>query len=187
MNKTIEPTKTVVHSRGKVIDVYDGLFSHHEQIQFSDFIKKSFFKIDGYDQNALPLEMQLHSQYSFEDTLSMGFTSHPAYFALDEKYGLSGMEIVQSRVNLTTPSEKNRVHTDNTGITILYYANMEWDTSWGGHTLFMDDSLQDAEFTCLYKSGRVIVFDGSIPHMIMTPSNICPTYRTTFAIQYRSV
>lgn len=184
MNKNITPSYSVKHSANRVIDVYDGLFTHHEVLQFFGFIRKSVFTVDGYDQNAMPLEMQFHSKFSWEDTLAMGFTNHNAYFSLDERYGLSQMEVVQSRVNLTTPSEKNRVHTDNKGITIVYYANPSWEIDWGGHTLFMDDQMQEAEFTCLCKAGRLVIFDGSIPHMIMTPSNICPTYRTTFAIQF---
>ena len=49
----------------------------------------------------------------------------------------------------------------------------------------MDDLLQEAEYTCIYKPGRVVIFDGTIPHMIMNESSLCPDYRLTFAIQWR--
>ena len=93
---------------------------------------------------------------------------------------------MQCRINLSAPHQKNRIHTDEDALTLVYYVNPKWDFTWGGHTLFMDDLLQEAEYTCIYKPGRVVIFDGTIPHMIMNESSLCPDYRLTFAIQWKT-
>ena len=177
-------TKTPKHSSNKILDVYDNIFTYAEINRLADFISNSFFKIDGTDRYSIPLEMQTYSPYSEEDVLNMGFYNTNAFKHLSEKYQLQEMTCVRRRVNLTTPSEKNRPHIDANGLSLLYYANPVWEVAWGGHTLFMNDLLTDAEYTCLCRPNRLIVFDGTIPHMILTPSNLCPTFRTSFILQY---
>lgn len=173
------------HSSGKTLDVYDNIFSYEEVESFARFIKNSQFRIDGNDTYDMPLEMQTYSPYNHQDVWNMGFYNTEAYKCIHKRYNLDNMDCASIRINLTTPSERNRVHIDSRGLTLLYYANPVWEIDWGGHTLFMNDTMTDAEYTCLCKPSRLIVFDGTIPHMILTPSSLCPTYRTSFAIQYR--
>nr|BAR30208.1 prolyl hydroxylase homologue [uncultured Mediterranean phage uvMED] len=181
----IVPKKEVKHSTGKIIDVYDDLFSYRDVLGYWKFITRSLYMIDEPDNFAMPLELKFYSLYSWDDTKLLGFTNHPSFLKLDEKYNFSQYQLVQCRINLSTPHQKNRIHTDEDGLTLVYYVNPKWDFTWGGHTLFMDDLLQEAEYTCIYKPGRVVIFDGTIPHMIMNESSLCPDYRLTFAIQWR--
>ena len=156
-------------------------------IQMAEFIKNSYFRTNGQDhKNYDDPAQQIFSSFTKEDLMSMGMMEYVGFKFLDEKYSLFSEKLEQIRINLSTPAERNFVHTDNiTGKTFLYYVNLEWRVEWGGHTLFMDDNIQDAVYTCLYKPGRAVVFDGSTPHMIMTPSVFCPVNRYTFALQTR--
>lgn len=172
----------------KLIDVYDDLFTHHEKTAFLEFIKNSFFQTSGTDNPSVYGNVeQIYSRYTLDDAASMGFLNSPQVVSLYKKYDLNSHRLHQIRVNLTTNSEKNLIHTDRKGLTLLYYANVDWKIEWGGHTLFMDDNLENVEFVALYKPGRVVVFDGTIPHMIMTPSNLCPTNRYSFVMQFEKI
>jgi len=169
----------------KLIDLHDDLFSHFEKTMFFQFIKNSFYKPSGSDNSSIYGNIeQLYSQYTTHDATEMGFLESPQVIKLFKNYELNKYTLKQIRVNLTTNSEKNLIHTDCKGLTFLYYANLDWKLEWGGHTLFMDGNLENVEFVSLYKPGRIVVFDGTIPHMIMTPSNLCPTNRYTFVMQF---
>ena len=172
-------------SETKILDIHDNLFSFHERTQFYNFLRQSFYKTTGGDiYMANNNSEQLFSPFIETDVREMGFLDTDGYKNLCDKYNLTSMKVVQYRVNLSTVCDKNYIHIDNKGLTLLYFSNLNWEVSWGGHTLFMDDHLTEAKYTCLNKPGRVAVFDGSIPHMIMTPSFVCPEFRYSFVIQY---
>jgi hypothetical protein len=67
---------------------------------------------------------------------------------------------------------------------VLYYVNLEWQDGWHGETLFYDESLKNIVFASPYIPGRIVVFDGSIPHTIRPQSYIASHYRFTFALIY---
>lgn len=178
-------SKTISFENNRSIDVYDDLFNFAEMSYWNAFVKGSLFKTTGQDVVSYKTSaQQLHSTYSMEDVTKMGFIDSEGFKFLDQKYNFTSKKIHALRVNLSTPAERNLVHTDGVvGKTLIYYVNLDWELEWGGHTLFMDDTLNDVKYTCLYKPGRVVVFDASIPHMIMTPSVFCPINRYTFVIQ----
>jgi hypothetical protein len=181
--------KQIVLNDKRVIDVYDDVFLFAEVIAYEKFIKNSLFTTTGFDRVGYKnTNSQINSKYSIEDFNHMGMLNSEGFQFLNAKHNLfnfnDSSDIQQIRVNLSTPAEANYAHTDFlNGKTFIYYACSEWEVQWGGHTLFLDEQLQDAEYACLYKPGRVVVFDGSIPHMIMTPSVLCPVNRFTFVIQ----
>lgn len=180
-------TKQYVTKSGKFIDVYDDVFDYNDIFTFYMKMVQSKFLCTGSDGKGFTNRNgQIFAQYDHADLLDIGFLSNDAMKSFYDKYDLYGRNLKQVRVNLSTPAEYNNIHTDQDGVTLLYYANTEWNVDWGGHTLFMNENLSDAEMTCLYKTGRVVVFDGSIPHMIMTPSIACPVNRFTLAFQFAS-
>jgi len=172
--------KIINLSGGKSISLYENVFSYQERSNLYTFFKESLYRpVSGDIYN----EEQLFSAYSVLDVENSGIKSMSGFKEICDKFNIFEKQLKQVRVNLTTPFEKNKIHADGFGITLLYYANLEWRVDWGGHTLFLDDSLQEAEFVSIYKPNKVVVFDGSIPHMIMTPSNLCPCLRYSFVIQ----
>lgn len=174
----------------KLIKVYDNMFSYNERYKFFHYIKNSYFKTEGSDgADAIQHDNihQIFSNYSTDDVDKMGFSQTDFFQSVAEEYNFWKREIKQIRINLSPPSERNFIHTDADGITLLYYASMEWKPEWGGHTFFMSDDLSEVEYASLYTPGRVMIFDGTVPHMILTPTMMCPIHRYTFAIQFTKV
>lgn len=170
----------------KFIDVYDGLFDYEYRESLYFKISSMPFYLNGSDKSyGNSARGQIYSGVGPEFLAETKFEDTEAFAFLHRKYNLSGCEITQARINASNSAERNVVHSDNSAVTLLYYANPEWKLEWGGHTLFMDERLNEPKKLCLYKPGRLVMFDGSIPHMIQTPTIFCPTTRFSFVIQYR--
>ena len=171
-----------------MIDIYDNEVPLNDMYRFYEFMRSSKFFANGRDTGYSGTSgEQLFSSYSIEDVRNLGFQNLSIYRTLQDKYYLDERKLKQIRVNLTIPTEDNRVHTDGKGLTLLYYANVEWDIAWGGHTLFLDHTGQTVEQTVLFKPGRIVVFDGTLPHLILTQSARCPIHRYTYVMQYESL
>jgi hypothetical protein len=179
--------KTIELENNKLIHVFDDLFTFAEINNFEKFINNSVYKVNGADDsyNAESKSQQIFSNYSFQDIENMQFIKSHGYEYLQKEFNLDYQKTKQIRVNLTTPSERNYLHHDGLqGKTLLYYPNSLWKIEWGGHTLFMDENLEDTKYACLYKPGRVVLFDSPIPHMILTPNIMTPVNRYSLVLQY---
>ena len=171
----------------KAIIVADDVFDYSTRHNFYQFVNNSLFSTKGYDTelHENKKDYNLVSKYSESDLENMGFLQHPNFFPL-LKY-VDGFFVQQIRVNLSTLNDQNRFHVDVTnsnGVTLLYYPNMNWNLEWGGYTLFANEQITEIEHTVAYVPGRVIIFNGAIPHCIAAPTNLAPSYRYSLAIQY---
>lgn len=181
--------KTIELENNKFIHVFDDLFTFAEINYFEKFVNNSLFKVGAADDsyNIEATSQQVFSAYSFQDIEMMRFIESNGYQYLEKEFNLDYKKTKQIRVNLTTPSERNYLHDDNMqGKTLIYYPNSTWKIEWLGHTLFMDEKLEDTKYTCLYKPGRVVLFDSPIPHMILTPHIMTPVNRYSLVLQYTS-
>jgi hypothetical protein len=70
-------------------------------------------------------------------------------------------------------------------VTALYYANLEWETDWGGETIFYNDAY-DAELVVSPRPGRVVVARGAILHRGSVPTRTCYEERLTLAYKLNS-
>lgn len=70
-------------------------------------------------------------------------------------------------------------------LTALWFVAEQWDTEWGGETLFFT-STGDAQIAVSPKPGRLLLFDGAIRHAGKPPNRNCYVARYTFAIKLRS-
>lgn len=71
---------------------------------------------------------------------------------------------------------------DQRGLTALWFLSAHWEPEWGGETMFFDTS-GDAMFCTSPRPGRLLLFDGAIPHVGRPPSRICYAPRYSFAIK----
>ena len=175
----------------KDVKVYDDVFTHTERQYFYNYILKSHFFTNGADSNTLEHrgDYNLISIYSDEDVNNMGFLQHPNVIEILKDINRQGFKIQQTRVNLSTLNDKNHFHVDCETLnskcqTLIYYPNMNWDIEWGGYTIITDDSKRNVEHCLFYTPGRIVLFDGTKPHAICAPTNIAPSYRFTFVIQF---
>jgi hypothetical protein len=168
---------------GKLIKIYNDVFSYQECANFFKFMRNSFYQTNGGDDSYYGRN-QIYSNYSLIDVENLGITQTEGYKKIAEDFKFHKREFKRSRVNFSYPLEDNNVHVDGFGITVLYYANMEWELTWGGHTLFLNEKLDTPEYLSLFKPNKVVVFDGSIPHLIINPSGFCPVHRYSFVLQF---
>ena len=102
-----------------------------------------------------------------------------------DEYGYS-----RGYVNLGLHSDVSQVHTDDSrkNKTLLYYSNKNWEMNWGGETVFYNDKGTDYVKVIPYVPGRIVIFDGRIPHRA-NPMNmrLSPSYRFTVALKFQEM
>ena len=164
------------------IIVFDDLFAFDDRLKAYEFVRGSFYKIGWTDSNTEEYSKHrfLHSRYSDEDLSHLEIYS--AIMNSEVGQTVAGLTKTRAVVNLTVPSDINFIHTHPEKKVILYYANINWEEGWHGETLFFDETRTKIEFASPYTPGRVIVFDGGIPHTIRPQSHIASNYRFTLSI-----
>ena len=91
-------------------------------------------------------------------------------------------------VNVLKDGDMPGVHVDSPYFvedsqTVLLYLNPEWHPNWGGETIFYDHNL-DAKYIVSPKPGRVVIFDGRIPHSGRPPTPRYKSNRYIMAFKY---
>jgi Rps23 Pro-64 3,4-dihydroxylase Tpa1-like proline 4-hydroxylase len=123
----------------------------------------------------------LHSTYDEEDLRRLGFVED----ILQNDFGKQiskNYSINRCVLNLSKPGDFYLNHTHGNFTVLLYYVNIRWQEEWSGETLFYNDNMKEILFATPYIPGRVILFDGKIPHTIRPQSIIAPHYRFTFTL-----
>ena len=180
-------SNNVIHKKysfeGYNIDVLDNVFTLDSRTNFYKTIRDSKFKIGWEDTSEIEYQnyKYLHSEYDSQDLDRLGFADR----LLDIEFGhhlFSQYNIQQCIVNLSKPGDFYLNHTHGSAKVLLYYANIRWKEEWSGETLFYNDNMQDILFASPYTPGRLILFDGNMPHTIRSQSSIAPQYRFTFTM-----
>jgi Rps23 Pro-64 3,4-dihydroxylase Tpa1-like proline 4-hydroxylase len=169
----------------KEIHIFDNIFPLEFRQKSYNFCRDSFFKI-GWSDIIIPerksYDYFLHSTYSQEDLNNLGIMTHLVGTPIMDL--VSGLSFSKAVLNLSVPSDVNYVHAHYEKKVILYYVNMEWREGWHGETLFYTEDLKNMQFATPYIPGRIIVFDGNIPHTIRPQSTIAAHHRLTLALIY---
>ena len=143
------------------------------------FLKESFYKI-GWSDVEHSNYPYLYSMFSSDDLLSFGFL--PQLKKSLVGVNIDTKKISRTVVNLSIPGEPHWCHTHRGETVVLYYANPDWKQEWGGETLFFNEDLERIDYASAYTPGKIVVFDGEIPHTIRAQSTLAPTYRFTLSI-----
>ena len=143
----------------------------------NQFVTHSLYKIGGTDTEYSNYPY-LISEYSLGDVESLGLID----IFNNANINITYDDINRTLINLSLSNEPHWYHTHFNESVILYYVNQDWCQEWGGETLFMNDSLTEIEYASAYTPGRIIIFDGNIPHTLRPQSMIAPTYRFTLAM-----
>jgi len=169
------------NKKDKIIQVYDDLFDFNSRTDIYDYVRNSFFKIGWADTDILDTVKHefIHSAYSKEDVDKLGFFEKLKKTPVMNH--IEDLEHKHTKVNLSTPSDSNFIHSHPEKLVVLYYVNLDWGNGWHGETLFYDEWGRDIIFASSYTPGRIIVFDASIPHTIRPQSIIGPKFRFTLS------
>jgi hypothetical protein len=169
-------------SNGKKITVIDDAFSLQKKIFFENFAINSKYTNSGEDYvtdfSLSSGVRNLVSRFTEEDFKNLGLIGNCEYIDLF----LKDKVLSTYKIHLLTLANVSVPHTDNSQYTFLLYPNVHWDVRWGGETVFYSEDLTEIEYTSLYVPGRVIIFDGSIPHMGRAPTVLATHPRYTFAM-----
>ena len=168
---------------GYNLETVDNIFTLDSRLKYYDFFRKSNFKIGWEDTGEIEVQhyKYLHSPYSKEDLESLGFAEDLFNTEFGQRV-FSSYYIKRCVVNLSKPGDFYLNHTHGDETVLLYYANIRWNEEWSGETLFYNNDMQSILFASPYIPGRLILFDGKLPHTIRSQSSIAPHYRFTFSI-----
>ena len=174
--------KEHIADRGRSIRIYDDVFSLNFRHELYSRAIKSSFKIGWEDNDVIENSQHkyLHARYSAQEIDEMGVLFNLAPTPVFEE--IAGHKVTRSVLNLSTPADVLFLHTHTEDKVILYYINLEWQSHWYGETLFYDEALKNIVLATPYTPGRVIVFDGKIPHTIRPQSHSAPFFRFTLTI-----
>ena len=164
--------------------VYDDEFTFSQRLFLFEFILKSKFIIGGVDseipESPTPNLPFLISEWSAEDLERCKILDHIHSVDLYNKIGNRNLR--RCLVNLDFSREIHHPHTHRNNDVLIYQANMEWRPEWYGETLFYDDKVEEILYANQYTPGRLIYFDGTVPHMFRPPSRSAPYYRFTLSM-----
>jgi Rps23 Pro-64 3,4-dihydroxylase Tpa1-like proline 4-hydroxylase len=168
----------------KDIKVYDGLVSTQTMKEIYHLVRESRYGTTEKDYPQLPddqkmlscnLEMDNKSLFQLAKSVSEKIPNNEDYY-LERVY-----------VNAYTSSDSPRPHqdtNDNSGLTILYYANDDWNWEYGGETVFFNDAM-DVVKAVLPRPGRVVIFNSILYHCARSQNNLGPKFRYTIAFKLR--
>tara|TARA_R100000152_G_C6765947_1_gene190822 strand:- start:730 stop:1272 length:543 start_codon:yes stop_codon:yes gene_type:complete len=162
-----------------MIDIYDNCLAEDIRSDIYLMAITANYNI-GWDDSSVFEHRQypcLHHSVKKESWEQLNLVNEIQNHELRNK--LKELSFVSATINLAVPSSIQFQHTHPQKYTLLYYINMEWKPEYYGETLFFNDLGTEVEYTSLFKPGRIVFFDGKIPHTIRPSSHIAPSYRFT--------
>jgi len=176
----------IVTSENKEIHIFDNMFDLNYMQHMYAYATNSFFKITGSVSPAKETwnEWNLSCTLDEGDVVNTGFDK----MAAPEYKELMGhSKINRAFILLSFDKQMSRYHADGAHFkyTVLYYANLEWDKDWSGETIFTNNDFSKIEAGVMYKPGRVIAFDPSIPHKSCPVSVNAPQIRMVYSFNYK--
>ena len=112
------------------------------------------------------------------------FMIDAASSALDTQ-GWQHSGISRIYANLTLAGDHQFIHTDGYEWTALFFLTDRWLEDWGGELTMYGDSPFEPAISLLPRPGRLVVFDGEIPHRGGCPSRHCSAPRISVALKFR--
>lgn len=190
MENTLKERQLTTES-GKKIHIYDDVFTHAEMDNILNYVDSS-----KYSKNITVTSSHLNETTFFQsnfnpaDLDNMRILNSKNFIEILEKH-FSGYENISIWSILTTYMTHHIIHTDsfiegNGDLTLLYYVNPEWNSTYGGETLFAND-FGEFEKVVECKPSRVVVFESTIPHKISPMSLKAPPFRYTFVMRFKKV
>ena len=95
---------------------------------------------------------------------------------------LLGKTLSRNWINTNVSKAPTYFHADafvEGSLSMLYYLNCEWNTSWDGYTVWSDNDLKTIEHIEYPEPGKLVIFDSLIPHKATSDSPTSPSFRFT--------
>lgn len=169
--------------RHKEVHIFDEVFDFATRDKIYQYVTNSLYKVGEFDGSLLENRKTstLISTYNLGDVEALGLNKLPPEISKI----LDGYIPHRAYVNLCRPDDSFHIHTDHSTKmwTLLYYVNLDWHIEWGGDTVLLKEDMT-IDYVSQYTPGRVLLFDGTIPHLIRPSTRLAPENRFTLAIKY---
>ena len=167
------------------LNIFDNVVPYDVRQLIYSLTIKSEFKL-GWQDTSEPekYDLNFHKELAIGDLESTGVLP---YFqkCIEETEWFTHKKLSKIVLNLVRSNDVHYHHIHHDQQVCLYYINLDWRDGWHGETLFYDKCDYDKiVFTSIYKPGRIILFDGSIPHAIRPQSIKAPKFRFTLSLFY---
>ncbi|MFN7553440.1 MAG: 2OG-Fe(II) oxygenase [Pseudomonadota bacterium] len=168
---------------GRQVAVFDGLLAAADVARYVELLNRAPFT---RTEVARP-DTAGHKHWVSEMAVA-GFLKLPLWTATESAVGAlrpgERYRPYRAYTNHAAFGDMLFTHTDclpdQRELTALWFLCEQWDTEWGGETLFFSDD-GDAQFVASPRPGRLVVFDGAIRHAGRPPNRVCYQPRYTFA------
>ncbi len=161
--------------------VYDDAVPYNVQNGIMDFSAHSKLRLGWKDHDFHELgDVNLFSEWSEDDLVASGLWEHMEK-CIQQTTWFTNSKFSRCILNLVRPNDVHLIHSHGYDQVVLYYVNLEWRDGWYGETLFYSEDTRDVVFTSPFVPGRMILFDGNIPHAIRPQSVAAPKYRWTIS------
>jgi len=129
-------------------------------------------------------DLNMHSNWSHQDLANFHILPYIQKCIAQTKWFDS--TVLETIIfNLVRPNDVHYIHHHVEKQIALYYVNLNWQDGWYGETLFYDDvNTNEIVYTSNFTPGRIILFDGNVPHSIRPQSIKGPKYRITLSLVY---
>jgi SM-20-related protein len=166
--------------------VLDGLFPADVVLSLHTFLARLPYRLDDVD--SAETAYSRHWKAELPLAMAMGAPVLKKCAALVSEVDSSvPLRLWRIHSNLHLYGDMQFPHFDRVdGVTVLYYANSEWNEKWMGETIFYDDS-RDPVYAVAPKPGRVVIFHGGILHRAGVPSRECYQARISIALKFEPV
>ena len=165
------------------LKIFDDAVPYHVMEHMWNFCMHSRFYLGWSDSDETEkLENNAHSVWDISDIES---THMMPYFekCIKDTRWFKNKQLSKIILNFVRPDDVHYIHHHNDQQVLLYYVNLSWTDGWHGETLFYNPyNLKEVEYTSLYVPGRIILFDGTVPHAIRPQSVKATKFRLSLSL-----
>jgi hypothetical protein len=167
------------------IQCFDNIIPFHDRQDLLEYCANSKFVLGWEDRTIIENEKSIPcihsnwSQYDFERSCIIPYI----HKCIQETPWFTKKFVQKVILNLTKSDDVHYIHAHQDQYVVIYYVNLDWEDGWYGETIFYNpNDLDEVAFTSVYKPGRILLFDGIIPHVIRPQSIKGPKYRMTLTV-----
>ena len=165
------------------LKIFDDAVPYHIREQIWNFCMHSTFYLGWSDSDETEKDSpNAHSNWNISEIESTNIMPYFEKCIKDTRW-FKNKKISNIILNLVRPDDVHYIHHHMNKQVLLYYVNLSWTDGWHGETLFYNPhNLKEVEYTSLYVPGRIILFDGTVPHAIRPQSVKATKFRFSLSL-----
>ena len=180
-------TELIADGDGRKIFIVDNMIESEELDKISEYLSNVPVTLTDFDRTDTAQFKHLKHDFldsdkKCNDRFVVALAEMSRYFLKKREIGVG--ELYRAYLNVNLFGDFQFAHSDGEGWTALFFANNRWEEDWGGEIVFYPGD-QDAYCYSIYpKPGRMLIFDGTIPHRGGVPSKFFHGPRMTLALKF---